>query len=136
MLFAQQDLPISQPLGVPLMRHFLPADYNNMHRQNWSIIQDKRGVIYVGNTAGLLTYDGVKWRKYETEAKSLIRSFAMDEDGRVYYGAKDDFGYLDNDALGQLQFVSLRHWLPEDIKDLKDVWEIYSLNGKIYFLKT
>ena len=31
--------------------------------QVWDIAQDRRGVMYFGNTDGILEYDGVRWRR-------------------------------------------------------------------------
>jgi hypothetical protein len=33
--------------GLPFIRNFSPKEYNE-HPQNWSIVKDKRGVMYFG----------------------------------------------------------------------------------------
>lgn len=64
---------------------------------------------------------------------SLVRTLSLGNEGRVLYGARDDFGYFRPDSLGQIEAVSLRQLLPEEIDDVKDVWEARYLNGKYFF---
>ena len=54
--------------GAPFIQQYLPKDYEGS-AQNWCITQDKRGVMYVGNTGGLMEFDGVNWRKYPVPNK-------------------------------------------------------------------
>ena len=117
---------------LPYMQHFTPVDYEG-HRQNWSLVQDHRGVLYVGNSSGLLTYDGVSWRLQPATLGLVIRALTIDDEGRIWYGAKSDFGYLASDSLGQIEAISLRSWLSKEIDDIQDVWAVQYLNGKIYF---
>ena len=56
-----QPAPFQTDVGHPFLTYFGPADYDAAG-QNWAIIEDERGVIYVGNNVGLLEYDGVSWR--------------------------------------------------------------------------
>jgi hypothetical protein len=62
--------------------------------QNWSILQDKRGCIYVGNQGALLEFDGVSWRRIEI-TNMTVRSLAMDnQSGTVYIGGMNELGFL------------------------------------------
>ncbi|WP_353779577.1 triple tyrosine motif-containing protein [Winogradskyella sp. 3972H.M.0a.05] len=130
-LFAQKDSTSHRLYGVPYMTHYEPSDYN-AHRQNWAIIQDEKGIIYVGNSSGLLTFDGITWRLYETPNKTTVRSLGKDPNGRIYYGAQGDFGYLDNDHTGELKFMSLTNSLPKLSNELKDIWSIHYFEGRVY----
>ena len=86
--------------GVPFFfEHFKPQDYGQYH-QNWGIVQDQQGIIYVANKDGILEYDGASWRLIETAIKTVVRSLALGDDGRVYVGTKGDFGYLAPDSTG------------------------------------
>lgn len=126
------DTAVPKMKELPYIQHFSPADFGG-HRQSWSFLQDHRGVLYVGNTNGLITYDGVNWHLHSGIIKSMVRSLSLANEGRVLYGARDDFGYLRSDSLGQIEAVSLRRMLPKEIDDVKDVWEVRHLNGKYYF---
>ncbi|WP_299114085.1 triple tyrosine motif-containing protein [uncultured Winogradskyella sp.] len=118
--------------GLPYMNHYRPSDYNS-HRQNWCVIQDHRGIIYVGNNSGLLEYDGSEWRSHKTSNNTSIRSLGIDKNGKIYYGAQDDFGYLDNTKKGELVFVSLIDNLPMLSHRIRDVWGIQVVNDLVYF---
>ena len=110
--------------GLPYIQNFSPKDYN-AEIQNFSIVQDKRGLMYFGNNKGVLVYDGVSWRLIPTANKTLARSLCVVND-TVYAGAEGDFGYLIPDSTGELKFVSLLKYIPEQYRDFHDVYEIIS----------
>lgn len=62
-------------------QNYTPKDYD-ADAQNWAILQDRRGIMYFGNSDGVLEYDGVSWRLIETRNKSVVRSLALDEQNR------------------------------------------------------
>ncbi len=118
--------------GLPFIRNYSPKEYHE-HDQNWAIIQDLRGVMYFGNTAGLLEYDGVSWRTIKMPNASTVRSLDRDHNGRVYVGAVGDFGYLAPDAIGQMRFVSLLNLVPPEDRAFIDVWETHAAPEGVYF---
>jgi len=80
--------------------------------------------MYIGSSAGyILEYDGVTWRRI-FHPSSTVRSLAIDDSGRVWAGLEADFGYLEPDAAGSLQFVSLRDKIAEADRDFTDVWQV------------
>ncbi len=103
--------------------------------QNWSIVQDRRGVVYIGNACGLLEYDGVSWRKILIPNRSVF-SLAIDDTGTVYIGGKDEIGFLAPDAKGVLQYKSLIDRLEDNQKNFSRVWKTHSTEGGIYFRAT
>jgi diguanylate cyclase (GGDEF)-like protein len=125
----------SPPIGVgqPLIQHFSPSDYGG-GAQNWSVVQDRRGVIYIGNVdSGLLEFDGVRWRRILIPGMTTVRSLAADDAGRVFVGAVGEFGYLAPDQQGLLEYVSLSDQLPEEKRDFADVWDIMVTDTGVYF---
>lgn len=46
-------------LGVPVIRYYLPKEYK-AHNQNRAIAEDSRGIMYFGNSGGLLEFDGYR----------------------------------------------------------------------------
>ena len=85
--------------GLPYIYNYSPKEYGGFI-QNWSVIQDRRGIIYVANNDGLLEYDGVNWRRYEDNGKlRSILSLAIDSAGVIYVGTAEDFGYVMPDSL-------------------------------------
>ena len=77
--------------GLPHMLNYSAKQYK-AHDQNWSIIQDSLGIIYIGNNTGLITFDGLEFEVIPSE--SSIYSLAKDDKGNIYYGADGDFGIV------------------------------------------
>jgi len=123
---------IVNKLGHPLLRNFTPEEYG-ASEQNWSAIQDKRGVMYFGNLdKGILEYDGRTWRKIPIPNNSEVRSLAMDDKGTIYAGAIGEFGYLSPDLQGNLKYVSLNTFNRDSFK-VSNIYKTYYYNNKIYF---
>ena len=89
--------------GIKYITNYSRKDYNNQS-QNWSIIQDKRGLIYVGNQGGLMEFDGVSWNEIAVPNKTVL-SLAMDKKGTIYVGGLNEIGYLAPDSQGTLKYV-------------------------------
>ena len=119
-------------VGLPFLHNYSTEDYEASY-QNWAIVQDQRGVMYFGNNTGVLEYDGVSWRRIQTEDHSVVRSLAIDEAGVIYVGGTSEFGYLAPDALGQLHYVSLLDQVPEAERDFTAVWNIHVTSTSVYF---
>lgn len=119
-------------LGLPLIKYFSPKEYKG-HPFNWSIVQDKRGIIYIGNNDnGILEYDGVAWRQIKMPNQLLVRSLALDKNGTVYVGANGgEFGMLKPDKKGDLYYVSLS--LLTDSVDDTNIWKTFATNNAVYF---
>ncbi len=116
--------------GLPYIQNFSPKDYN-AEIQNFTIAQDKRGLMYFGNSKGVLVYDGVSWRTVPTSNKTLARSLCLIKN-KIYVGAEGDFGYLAPDTTGELEFVSLLNLIPEKNRDFHDVYQIISNKDTVY----
>ncbi len=117
---------------MPVVQSFSPRDYNSVG-QVWTILQDRRGVMYFGNSSGsILEYDGVTWRKIFVSS-NVVRSLAMDESGRIWVGTDANFGYLSPDANGSLQFVSLLDKVPVESRNFTDVWQTLITPKGIFF---
>lgn len=126
--------PDSLGTGYPaFIRSFAPEEYG-AHHQNWDIVQDDRGLIYVANTHGVLEYDGRSWRLISVPNQSPVRSLAVGPEGRVFVGAAGEFGYLAPDDRGRLGYVSLTRHLPDSARDLtQNVWGTHATDGSVYF---
>lgn len=57
-------------------------------------------MLFFGNNEGLLIYDGSNWELIFLFNGNLIRFLVMDEYGVIYYGGRNDFGYVFFDFLG------------------------------------
>jgi signal transduction histidine kinase/DNA-binding response OmpR family regulator len=100
----------------------------------WSVIKDQRGIMYFGGEGEVFEFDGINWRGIKVSNFSVVRSLAVDERGVVYVGAVGEFGYLEPDRNGQMQYVSLLPLVPKNKLSFPDVWSIGVKGDEIYFL--
>jgi len=66
--------------GYLPVTNYSPVEYGAMP-QNWCIVQDHRGVMYIANNEGILEYDGKKWRQIILPDDPTIRSLSISEEG-------------------------------------------------------
>lgn len=111
-------------IGKPFIKNYTPSDYH-AHDQNWCMTQDQRGVLYVGNSTGLLEFDGVKWKTLEIPNKSSVRSLLLGKDGVIYIGAQSFLGYVATNAQGETYIASLMDQIPKEAEGFRDIWEMY-----------
>jgi len=119
-------------IGLPNVINFNNNDFN-AGAQNWAISQDKFGILYFGNTYGLLTFNGNKWKLFPLPNKTLVRSLIIAEDGKVYSGGQDEFGYFFPSKNGTLQFHSLMNLIPDADRTFGDVWNTFIFGKDIFF---
>ncbi|MBF0352623.1 MAG: GGDEF domain-containing protein [SAR324 cluster bacterium] len=125
---AKEELP---PFEI---RVFTQEMYHAGHH-NWAVTQDHRGMIYVGNTEGLLEYDSLNWRLISLPEKMGVTSLLTDKTGRIYVGSYGEIGYLAPDADGMMHYVSLRSKFPESAMTLEDpVIKIMETENEVLFL--
>jgi signal transduction histidine kinase/DNA-binding response OmpR family regulator/ligand-binding sensor domain-containing protein len=128
-------LPVAAALlaqGQPAIRNYPPDEYG-AHNQNWAIVQDARGVMYFGNSHGVLEYDGVFWRLIPVQEARIARSLALGPGQRVYVGGHGEMGYLEPGSAGQLRFVSLLPQIEERYRDFTNVWKTLATPEGIVF---
>ena len=119
--------------GSPLIRNYTTEEYNGTD-QVWAIGQDHRGVMYFGEGKGLLEYDGTNWRTYQVANASIVRSLAISDDGVIYVGANNEFGYFKPNAYGLLTYYSLNKYLPQNVENYQNVWKTYITSEGVYYI--
>lgn len=86
--------------GLPLVRNYLPDEYEGGN-QNWVIVQDDRGLIYVGSTGATLEYDGTALTPFPTSldafwrASQIYRAIALDNGTYVVTTLDGGFALID-----------------------------------------
>ena len=73
--------------------------------QNWGITQAEDGSIYFANNKGLLTYNGARWKLYDSPNSTIMRSVKF-IDSKIFSGSHMDFGYWEKDTRGNLSYTS------------------------------
>jgi len=119
-------------IAIPDIVSYTKEDYN-AGSQNWKIVQDDLGIIYVANDEGLLTFDGNHWKKYVLPNESIVRSLALGPGGRIYVGAQGEIGYFAPDHAGLLVYHSLTGLIPPNHREFADIWNVIILDGGVFF---
>ena len=122
-------------IGLPRIINYGTEEYRAA-TQNWDIQQDKRGIMYFANGAGLLTFDGRHWRLYPLPNKTIVRSLYITEDNKIYVGGQGEFGYFEPDENGRLEYVSLKSIIPKSYNQFADIWDIEPLGESLFFRAT
>jgi len=97
--------------------------------QNFDVVQDDRGIMYVGNLAGVLEYDGVRWRVIKLPHEAPALRLKIIGNGRIAVGSSSELGYLERDPGGTMQYISLRPRLPVPIDELEQIVQIDQHDG-------
>ena len=120
------------PIGLPQVSSYNSLQYKG-GTQNWSIGQDKNGILYFANNEGLLTFNGAYWKSYSLPNKTIVRSVRIANDGKIYVGGQDEIGYFYPNENGSLVFNSLKKLIPEGERQFADIWDIQVLANEVYF---
>jgi DNA-binding CsgD family transcriptional regulator len=119
-------------IGVPYVRNYSKNVYQSGN-QNWSISKDENGIMYFGNSEGLLSFDGHYWQLYKLPNKLIVRAVASDKHGKIYTGAFGEIGYWSNNTNGVLTYVSLTKLIPSKYELKEEVWKIYVDDDRVIF---
>ena len=122
----------SRVLGLPFTYHIDATEYS-AGMLNLDIQQDSRGFMYFANNFGLLEFDGANWRSYPVKDGSKLRSIAITDDGNIYIAAQGEFGYFVPDSINTLQYITLSQDLPEEHRNLGEVWKVFKGSNEVYF---
>lgn len=120
-------------VGAPFITNYRATQYK-ASSQNWIAVQDLRGVMYFGNSAGVLEFDGTSWRLIPISNQSIVRCLALDRDGTIYVGAIGEIGYLAADEKGKMHYVSLLEKIPKADRTFGDIFFVYATLRGVYFI--
>lgn len=120
-------------IGVPYVQNYTKSIYQSGN-QNWSVTKDEHGIMYFGNSEGLLTFDGKYWQSYRMPNGLIVRAVAADGKGKVYAGGFGELGYWENNRSGQLQYHSLNYLVPKKNQPInEEIWKIYVDKDQVIF---
>ena len=129
---ASGSAPHPTEVGTPILQSHTIKEFNSPP-QIWAILQDRRGVIYLGVSGReVIEYDGVSWRKIDVGMDN-VRSLALDDSGTVWVGGNGGFGYLTADGKGTQVYVSLLDKVPEKDRNFTDVWQTLVTPHGVFF---
>ena len=123
---------LSAQINMPFLENFSRDVYHG-GTQNWAVAQGHDGIMYFANNDGLLTFDGKKWKSYKLPSGIRLRALYVNDDGRIYSGGFEEFGYWEKDDRGNLIYCSLSKQFNDFELRNDEVWSIAKLKGTIYF---
>jgi AraC family chitin signaling transcriptional activator len=109
---------------IPTLESYDKTDYK-ASPQNWSVDYDDYGIVYVGNTQGLLRYIYGVWEFTPTGQHDIIRSLDVDND-TVWCGGDREFGYFTRGNSSDMRYHSIIDVYGEAI------WKVRSFKSKVY----
>ncbi|HNP19377.1 MAG TPA: ATP-binding protein [Fulvivirga sp.] len=115
--------------GQYFIKNYTSKEYNASF-SNWRVIQSQAGTLFFGNLEGLLTFDGNRWSK---PLDLFISAISENTKGQLYIGTKGDFGYLETNEFGEINFTSLKPWLKNNIELTSVIWTIVPTEEGVYF---
>ncbi|MCF8386427.1 MAG: hypothetical protein K9G47_00995 [Bacteroidales bacterium] len=119
-------------IGTPLVKQYNRSDFK-AGRQTWMIDQGPDGMMYFANNDGLLEFDGSNWRLYQLPKQTIVRSLKVDENGRIYVGGFNEFGFFHLDENKEMKYHSLVHLIPDSKENFGDIWKIHLTSSGIVF---
>lgn len=115
---------------TPLRTHFESSQYGG-GIQNWDFDVDSKGILYVANNDGILSFDGANWKTYRVPGATKVRAVFIDDNDRIYAGGQGQIGYFEQSDL--TTFNSLLDQLDKEDRDISETWNITMVNDKVYF---
>lgn len=119
-------------IGYPFLKNYDRSEYK-AGIQSWMISQAPDGIIYFANNEGLIEFDGLNWQLHPTPDRTIVRSVLAAEDGKIYVGSSNNFGYFERDKHSGLKFHSLLNILPENSGRFDEIWKIHDTEQGIIF---
>jgi diguanylate cyclase (GGDEF)-like protein len=129
LIFLLAALPLGQPFafaenpaerGFPLLQNFEPP-LPEADSQNFGVVVDPRGQVFVANGSGVLTFDGARWGHIPIGRTRSAFAIALGAGGEVAIGGIDDLGLLEVDEVGSLGFRSLLDQVPQAYRPLGQI---------------
>lgn len=120
---------VSASAYYPIVYNFSKNEYGGAGKI-WQIIQNPYGIMHFANDAGILEFDGREWELTPVSNRSSVRSLYYDsEQNRLYFGAANEFGYLDYNDTRKPTYVSLIDHLG---MEANEIWGIDKVNDLVF----
>lgn len=116
-------------IGSPYIQRIVLNNYG-FRNNNFSIIQDFNGITYLGNTNGIIQYDGSFWEIIKVPG---IPYMDIDNKGVIYVGAYNDFGFISINSDRKPQYYSLRDSANTKFPFLGQIKQVFSNQNQVYF---
>ncbi len=115
--------------GTPFFVNISPKEYG-YENQNYSVTQDNRGFMYIGNMNGVLEFDGNNWNLVKVYGNPKLD---VTKKGRIYVGGYNDLGYLSYNNKGALVYISLISEINKKYLPFGDISNVCTSGERVYF---
>lgn len=100
--------------------------------QNWDIDQSNDFNIFIANSAGLISYNGINWSSYKLPHRQIVRTVKCIKD-KIYIGSYGDFAYFEKDFNGIYKYHSLINKVQNKLPIKEEIWKIIEFGNAILF---
>ncbi|MDR1783084.1 MAG: hypothetical protein LBR13_02315 [Dysgonamonadaceae bacterium] len=133
----QNDVVFSQTKNfvsaTPGIINYFVGDYLAA-RQNWSVTQDEKGIMYFANGEGLLEFDGKRWIKHTAKGVEDLRAVAFEpKTKRIYSGTFEEFGYWERDSQNKLEYFSVSNNHETNTMHNDEIWSIHFFGDTVIY---
>ena len=97
--------------GSPIYQRF-SADDGPFLDSFETIARGPEGLMFFGSQQGLYEFDGATWRNYSLGGGPVL-DLSFGGDGKLYLGRFQDFGVLEVDGRGSLEYRALNETMPQ-----------------------
>lgn len=129
-LFALLTVAVSAQELSPI-QNYTPIEYE-AGNQNWSFTQSQSKTMYIANNNGLLEFNGISWKLYQSPYGTPVKS-VLSIKARVYTGSYMEFGYWERNKLGVLTYTSLSSVIKNQLVEDEDFWSITGFKDWVLF---
>lgn len=123
------SLPMNA-IGVHFAKEFNEASSHNA--KTWGISTAGGDYVFFATQQALFAYDGNDWKSFQINNGTDLRSvYVSRNEGRVYIGAINEFGYFEPGDDGNLVYTCLSDSVAGR-RELGNIWGIYEKDHIIY----
>ena len=80
------------------IRNFNTHEYGGFN-QTWQAVQNDQGILFLGSSSCVYTYDGIDWKQTLVKRGAATRQIHHDSISKnIYVGSVADFGCLEQDS--------------------------------------
>jgi adenylate cyclase len=76
--------------GIPGFRNYSPKDYGQ-ESQNFSVIQDKNGLMFFGNANGIMEFDNTNWQLIKVTGRPIL---SVNSKNEIFFGGYNQAGKI------------------------------------------
>lgn len=98
--------------GTPFLSTWDSNDHGGSTGIYHVVQHPETGFVYLGNSFGLIEYDGATWRLIPFQDEGVVPIVVVDARGRIWMGGTNEVAVLRPDARGELQPVDVTQRLP------------------------